>query len=210
MRSTLFDDSKVGDWLDWAKVNHNLGMGLLRSHSSVDGAMIVGGNPFERTIWIRRGTVISAIPMVGSICDRCRTFLPHSGGRCFRPIIALPTKYEFVALQKDDCWGCGKCTKAYQKHLGRSKDCVDKWRLAFYSDILKRWDAVDKELLESLVIWRGSDGARSGKRFLCRCGNWFPSRDKMNFHVRSVAGDACFNAFWDEFVLWMREYFGGH
>lgn len=209
MRSTLFDDSKVGDWLDWAGENHNLHMGIPKSHPAVDDAMIVGGNPFERMIWIRKGDEFSKIPMVGSIGERCRTFLPHKAGRCLRPVVALPSKYEFVAEQRECCWGCGKPAKAYQKHLERSKGGVDKWRLAFYSDIWKRWDAVDKGLLEALVIWRGINDAKSGERFLCRCGNWYPSKSKMNSHVSSVAGDDCFCVYWDEFVLWMREFFGG-
>ena len=209
MRSSLFDDSKVGDWLEWAREHHNLYMGIPKSHPHVDGAMIVGGNPFERTIWIRKGDEFSKIPMMGSVCERCRTFLPHKTGRCLRPVMALPSKYEFVAEQKDDCWGCGKSTKAYQKHLERSVDCVDKWRSAFYSDIWNRWDTVDKELLEALAIWKGIKDAVSGKRFLCRCGNWYPSKSKMNLHVRSVGGDDCFGVYWDEFVLWVREFFGG-
>lgn len=195
MRSTLFDDSKVGDGLDWARKHHNLRMGIAKSHPAVDGAMIVGGNPFERTISIERGDEFSVIPVVGSICERCRTFLPHKGGRCLRPVMALLSKYEFIALQRTDCWGCSKSTKAYQKDLERSVGCVDEWRLAFYADIWKQWDTVDKGLPEALAIWKGINDARSGERFLCRCGNWYPSKSKMNLHVRSVVGDGCFDVY---------------
>ena len=55
MRSTLFSDQHIPDWIKWANDHHYLGLGIPRSHASVDGVMLVGGNPFERTVWTRTG-----------------------------------------------------------------------------------------------------------------------------------------------------------
>ena len=127
-----------------------------------------------------------------------------------RPVVSLPTKYEFIALQRQMCSGCDRdiLSMGYGNHLSKSPACIDGWWDAFYKDIMMRWDELDITLLESLALWRGTRyGGR--EKNVCCCGTGYKSRLKLNNHIRSVAGDDCFKVLWDEFVLWMREFYGG-
>lgn len=98
MRSTLFDDKQVKSWTNWAKEHYYLGMGIPKTHPGLDKAILAGGNPFDRTVWVRDGDVFSLMPTPRNTCKRCDLPLPHGAGKCLRPVMAIPTKYEFIVM----------------------------------------------------------------------------------------------------------------
>ena len=214
-RDKLFDDGWVGAWRGWARRHHYLGMGIPKAHRTADGGEIVGGNPFERTVLVKHGDSVVKETLNSGICERCDTE-NCSMGRCARPVIQIPSTYEFFAIQKEVCWGCGKqmtankgCPGLFKptNHFRSQLDCVKKWRDAFFAHLWDKWEVADKTMLESIAIWRGcKTGGR--ERNICCCGQVYVSRNTMTNHIRSRQGDVCFETLWDEFVLWMREFYG--
>ena len=134
-RDKLFDDGWVGAWTGWARRHHYLGMGIPKAHRMADGGTIVGGNPFERTVLVKHGDSVVTEKLETGICERCNT--EKCGlGRCARPVVPIGGTYEFLALQKEVCWGCSERMTAKRNHSGEFKPanhfrsrpgCVERW-----------------------------------------------------------------------------------
>jgi len=71
---SLFNDKVVHEWRDWWEHHEHLGMHVVRHKSSIDGVMVVGGNPFDDGIRISVGggsTIPARFIKPAVQCDSC-------------------------------------------------------------------------------------------------------------------------------------------
>ena len=174
-------------------------MGIPLQHPSLEGVLVIAGNPFTHTVTILEDDqrVDRELPHDCSFCMRVHGATVH----CMAPIPQVDSRIEFCQASDRECRACGRLLNTELRyHFRRSQGCEDGWRLAFYRDIREDWCNLDVGLRNSLTI---NFVHRSGFAN-CHCGLVFNVRHRWSVHLRRPTGTNCLAAMMVLLVRWMN------
>ena len=188
--STLYDDRKVKEWVDWWKRHDYLGMHVVHHKSSIDGIKVVGGNPFDDTgrVSICGGPTIPArFIKPATQCDVCGK--TSMGVHRCRPNRPRRGEFDFISPDyRGSCYVCGVVMSravdhgAFRvgigKHLKGSERCWRIWRGHELVKVFGRFADMSDLDARMTVLYHIPIGT-----LRCVCGRLYGSGGALSRHV---------------------------
>jgi len=202
--NTLYDNSKIGIWVDWIRKHDVLGLGIPSNTRRCGNINVAFGNPFDGTACIiydgRRIVVDVAPPTLR--CNDCN--LCHSSAGCPLPALKMAHSYYFVAPGATSCPVClARITDSKagrSRHFSRSLTCTDTGCRRFWSGVKLLWERFDPaEKVKLAVKWLYPVHSRELVT-CCGCQNVFGGSDKWLSHLRLAKSDGCWPSLWIKFL----------
>ena len=137
--NTLYENSKIGTWVDWIRKHDMLGLGIPSIIRRCGNINVAFGNPFDGTaciVYDGRRIVVDVAPPPYR-CDNCN--LCHSSAGCPLPALKMAHSYYFVAPGATSCPVCSAritdSKAGHSRHFSKNLACTGTGRWWFLSRV---------------------------------------------------------------------------